>query len=88
VVEKTGPVMALVLQPSIFLVTAQVVITGSVTSTTLTTWVHTTGSQPEHVSVLWMVYDPHVVPEVTDTVAALLDPFIMAPLVLLMMVQL
>ena len=63
-------------------------MTGSVTSTTLTTWVQTTGSQPEQVSVLCMVYEPQVVPEVTVTVAAVFDPEIDAPLVLLMIDQL
>ena len=87
-VEKLGPVIAAVLQPSRFLVTAQVVIVGGVLSTTLTTCVQTTGSQPEQVSVLSMVYEPQVVPEVTVTVADVVEPEIDAPLVLLIMAQL
>ncbi len=55
VVEYAGPVIAAVLQPSIFRVTAQVVIVGCVISTTLTTWVQIKGEQPEHVTELWIV---------------------------------
>ena len=55
IVEKAGPVIALVLQPSIVRVTAHVVIVGCVLSTTLTTCVQIKGEQPEHVTVLWIV---------------------------------
>ena len=64
------------------------VITGAVTSTTFTTWVHTIGvTQPAHKIELWIVYEPQVVPEETVTEAPVFDPTIIALLVLLVMVQ-
>ena len=80
--------MALVLQPSILRVTAQVVIVGCVLSTTLTTWVQISGEQPEQVTELWIVYDPQVVPELTVTDGFVEEPTIEAPVVLLMIDQL
>jgi len=61
---------------------------GAVISTTLTTWVQTNGAQPIQVNVLWIVYEPQVVPELTVTVGFVVDPTIDALLVLLISVQL
>jgi hypothetical protein len=88
VVENAGLVIAEVLQPSMVRVTGQVVITGLVLSTTLTTCVQMIALHPEQVSELRTVYVPQTVPELTVTVAPFDAPTIKALLVLLIMDQL
>ena len=61
---------------------------GGVASATVTVCVQTKGVHPEQVTVLWIVYAPQVVPEVTVTDEPVLEPEIVAPLVLLIRVQL
>ena len=86
-VAAPGPGTPEGLQPR-FDPVGQKVNDGGVTSTTLTTWVHTNGAHPIHVNVLWIVYEPQVVPELTVTVGLVVDRTIDALLVLLISVQL